>query len=431
MKKEVRSKINQIYHKALVTISMLTVAMGFGACNDEPVDEFTPMMTIEATTTGSATRTALEANGESYDVVWSAGDQIRIGSETFTLASGEGTTFGTFNGPQLADGTYDAYYATNSLQMPTTQTFVQGQISHSPMHATLTVNGGKPDKISFSNLGGLLRLLVKNNQMARVKSIGISGTSSISTTRIFLDCGTEGILLAENGTEFIVALAEGSYSGVEIEITDTKNNTCTKKLGNGMKLDIKRSQITDASFNVLFDGKYATYHMGHEYVDLGLPSGLKWATCNLGSDDEKTAGYYIAWGETKQKNEYTTQNYTSSYNSTGTLPLEYDAANVNWGGNWRMPTAAEVQELLDNCKCNVNNIAAATVTGKNNKHILLPIGGLMEGTTLQYSTSGYYWCSTANTAYPQTLKIAAGTPYVFSCSTAEHFKGLQIRPVCP
>ena len=95
-------------------------------------------------------------------------------------------------------------------------------------------------------------------------------------------------------------------------------------------------------------------------VDLGLPSGLKWAAGNIGATNPEDYGLYFAWGETTG---YTGEQVTSgvrkfdlsAYKSGSAasistdLTLEQDAAHVNLGGDWRMPTKAECQELLDNC----------------------------------------------------------------------------------
>ena len=95
---------------------------------------------------------------------------------------------------------------------------------------------------------------------------------------------------------------------------------------------------------------------GYEYVDLGLPSGLKWGTCNVGASSPEQAGLYFAWGETIG---YTTDDVTSRVRTFSNkvykagpaasistdLTLEQDAAHVIMGGNWRMPTTTELQKL--------------------------------------------------------------------------------------
>ena len=99
----------------------------------------------------------------------------------------------------------------------------------------------------------------------------------------------------------------------------------------------------------------------HEYVDLGLPSGLKWATCNVGATAPEEYGNYYAWGENTPKDNYDWDTYKlttdggttfTKYNGTDgktTLDPEDDAAAVNWGGKWRMPTDDEWTELRENC----------------------------------------------------------------------------------
>ena len=114
------------------------------------------------------------------------------------------------------------------------------------------------------------------------------------------------------------------------------------------------------TFNV-----YAQTENGHEYVDLGLPSRIKWATCNVGATTPEEYGDYFAWGETEPKDNYdwSTYKWCNESNATMTkyctdssygtvdnktvLELEDDAAYVNWGGNWRMPTKAELDELTN------------------------------------------------------------------------------------
>ena len=110
------------------------------------------------------------------------------------------------------------------------------------------------------------------------------------------------------------------------------------------------------------------FHNGHEYVDLGL--SVKWATCNVGAQNPEDYGEYYAWGETRAKTIYTLKGYRfrasgdaphnvkfSKYDpddksgpfSKKVLELDDDVANVKWGGNWRMPTKEEMEELVWNC----------------------------------------------------------------------------------
>ena len=112
------------------------------------------------------------------------------------------------------------------------------------------------------------------------------------------------------------------------------------------------------------------------YVDLGLPSGLLWATCNVGATVETDCGEYYKWGSVipYPDGEYDAMN-------SGTLPLTEDAAHVNMGGDWRMPTRDDAQELIDNTvgvKTTINGITGCkfskTINGVE-RYIFIPFGG--------------------------------------------------------
>ena len=143
----------------------------------------------------------------------------------------------------------------------------------------------------------------------------------------------------------------------------------------------------------------ANVHEGHEWVDLGLPSGLKWATCNVGASTPGDYGNYYAWGETRPKSEYTRSNCASTGKSWSDIggDSSRDAARANWGGSWRMPTMAELQELRDNCTwtwTTQNGHQGYRVTGKNGQSIFLPAAGFRFGDELYLDGEyGLYWSS--------------------------------------
>lgn len=144
---------------------------------------------------------------------------------------------------------------------------------------------------------------------------------------------------------------------------------------------------------------------GHEYVDLGLPSGLKWATCNVGASSPIEAGDYFAWGETSPKDSYTLSNSIAYNKSIGQISgnPKYDAARANWGGTWRMPSSVECKELIDKCTwkwTSKSGITGQEVTGPNGNSIFLPAAGYYDGTSLNASgTDGSYWSSTPYNSY--------------------------------
>ena len=191
---------------------------------------------------------------------------------------------------------------------------------------------------------------------------------------------------------------------------------------------------------------------GHEYVDLGLPSGLKWATCNVGANAPEEYGDYFAWGETQPKETYDWSTYKwcngssdtqtkyctdSSYGTVDNktvLDKEDDAAAVNWGGAWRMPTKEEQNELYDSCNwtwTTQNGVNGYTVTGPNGKSIFLPAAGCRNTSGLYRAGSyGYYWSSSLFTDYP----IYAYYLYFYSdyvgWGNYYRYLGQSVRPVC-
>ncbi len=193
-------------------------------------------------------------------------------------------------------------------------------------------------------------------------------------------------------------------------------------------------------------------HNGHEYVDLGLPSGTLWATCNIGATTPEGYGDYFAWGETEPKTSYDRDNYQwgivdwedegnygmTKYNVTdGKTILDSidDAASVNWGGSWRMPTFEEIKEILDSCTftwTTQNNVNGCIITGKNGNCIFLPAAGSQYKDTLSYNgTSGEYLSSSLFGGGPLAgWNLYFRSDFVGWGDGAIRYCGTTIRPVC-
>ena len=153
------------------------------------------------------------------------------------------------------------------------------------------------------------------------------------------------------------------------------------------------------------DGDPNGYISGHGYVDLGLPSGLKWATCNVGASSPEDYGDYFAWGETSPKAEYTWENSVTYGEQMSDISgnAQYDAATANWGGSWRMPTKEQMEELVEHCEwewTQVNEVNGAKVIGPNGSSIFLPAAGYRLGSSLfNDGDYGYFWSSTPGDDY--------------------------------
>lgn len=157
-------------------------------------------------------------------------------------------------------------------------------------------------------------------------------------------------------------------------------------------------------------------HNGHEYVDLGLPSGTLWATCNIGADSPLEYGNYFSWAETQPKDAYNWDVYKYchgdgdhltkycskfyyGYNyKTDTLTVLQpgdDAATANWGSGWCMPTATQWRELMENTThkwVTMKGVKGRSFTGSNGKTLFLPANGDQWGEAVNCSgIYGYYW----------------------------------------
>lgn len=143
-------------------------------------------------------------------------------------------------------------------------------------------------------------------------------------------------------------------------------------------------------------------------IDLGLPSGTKWACCNVGASTPEGYGGHYAWGETKEKKVYDWNTYIHWDGSKKTFHnlgrdiagTKYDVAHVKWGGGWHMPTLAQIKELLDNTTSewtSEKGVAGRKFTGSNGGTIFLPAAGKRWGSGLgSAGYSGDYWSSTLN-----------------------------------
>lgn len=189
-----------------------------------------------------------------------------------------------------------------------------------------------------------------------------------------------------------------------------------------------------------------------EWVDLGLPSGLLWAKCNLGATAPEKFGDYYAWGETMPKHEYSMATYSyydqdgenyalNKYNtqeseglvdSLTVLEAADDAATALLGDGARIPTDAEWQELLDNTTAKwttQNGVQGYLLTAANGNNLFLPAAGWMDGESHLSKNTGDYWSSSLETLLPNNAHILNFGSTGLRVSNYERFHGSPIRPV--
>ena len=176
-----------------------------------------------------------------------------------------------------------------------------------------------------------------------------------------------------------------------------------------------------------------------QMVDLGL--SVKWAGWNVGASRPEEYGGYYAWGELHEKSDYdwdTYQYYDQENdecifignNISGT---QYDVARVQWGGSWRMPTEAEIKELISKCDwtwTTYNGVAGQKVTGPNGNCIFLPAAGWRLGTSVFHQGSyGYYWSGSLHEGYSYfAYKLSFDRGSVL-WGSSDRYRGYSVRPV--
>lgn len=175
-------------------------------------------------------------------------------------------------------------------------------------------------------------------------------------------------------------------------------------------------------------------------IDLGLLSGTKWACCNVGASTPEGYGGYYAWGETQTKSVYNLDTYKYYDDSNGYVNIgsdiagtQYDAATANWGAPWRMPSSAQIKELVNNTTSvwtTQNGVSGRKFTGSNGGTIFLPAAGARWSGELYYAGDrGLYWSSTRYESYPYfayDLYFVSGDAY-WHCS--DRYGGHSVRPV--
>ena len=195
---------------------------------------------------------------------------------------------------------------------------------------------------------------------------------------------------------------------------------------------------------------------GFEFVDLGLPSGTLWSTCNVGADNPTDFGLYFQWGDVqgyskeeikagKKKFSFHWDDYKwnpsgdgetfTKYNTPkdARLELEDDAAHVHMGGSWHMPSSEQIQELINETTSNwikLDNVNGRLFTSKNGKSIFIPAAGIAWDGSVRYSgVDGYVWSSMLDVTYVdsgQGLLFYSGYVNLFS---DDRYIGLPVRGI--
>ncbi len=253
----------------------------------------------------------------------------------------------------------------------------------------------------------------KNDNLSCKITVGNTDGGSVKITNY----GTLANVLIGNEVE-VVAVPESDYDFLGWYVGDSEHLISTDAVF-----------TFTASNDIFLLAKFSK----PEAIDLGL--SVKWASCNVGASNPEDYGGYYAWGEIERKDSYKKEDYLYYYgdfvdigsNISGT---KYDVAHVKWGGDWRMPTIAELQELLDNCDWTwtiQNGVNGYKVTASNGNSIFLPATGYRYSTDIiDRGSYGCYWSSLSDGSTAYCLRF---NPFSYKDSNSNRNNGLCVRPV--
>lgn len=239
-----------------------------------------------------------------------------------------------------------------------------------------------------------------------------------------------------------------------------KNNDCQNTYGfSNEEIAYHQDDYMNGEDYDSEDNYSSAEYVCHEYVDLGLPSGTLWATCNVGANTPEGYGDYFAWGETEPKNTYNWENYKhcngryntltkyndleelgySGYfdNQTCLLPID-DPATANWGSDWCTPTVEQIKELCEYTRIvetKQNGIDGRLFCAENGKSIFMPASGWCFNEGHHNDARGHYWLNSLRSDNP---KVAHS--YIFGPRFGQYgqsvrygeddrYVGLSVRPV--
>lgn len=260
---------------------------------------------------------------------------------------------------------------------------------------------------------------------------------------------------------FMTDVIEWTSSNPDVATVDKNGHVVALATGNTTITASYKSVNATCNVTVTaFAGSGTEY--GKPYVDLGLPSGTKWATCNVGANSMIEPGDYFAWGETEpyytagghsenptwklgMGSGYSQSNYFDYYGDSyhkyysggkEVLDAVDDVAHVKWGGNWRMPTRVEQDELRNYCtyeKVTINGVKGyrftSTVVGYTDRWIFLPFAGYRNGTGVNDNYC-YYWSSSLySTSSGYCIYISSNNNCGWDWNSRNY--GYLVRPVCP
>ena len=290
----------------------------------------------------------------------------------------------------------------------------------------------------------LLPIPVTNIMISHMSlSLTVGETQKLTATIRPVNATNKGIVWSSSNTN----VATVDQSGL---VTTVAGGSCIIKCiatdGSGVMAECQ-VHVSDATHGITG---------GHSWVDLGLPSGTLWATCNVGANSPEEYGDYFAWGETEPKEEYSWATYKYSSDKNGTLMTKYcmmsyqgsvdnkteleaedDAATANWTSDWQMPSLDQIIEMLNNTTTTwttLEGVNGRLCTASNGNNIFLPAAGLLTadvyGSFFDLDNGGYYWSRSLETDGSNSAWILDFLSFYYILHGGSYrYTGLTIRPV--
>ena len=384
---------------------------------------------------------------------WKEGDRLYIrflgGSSTVTGCaeySADGSWTLSYSGT-LAEGTdqkCEVYYFENATHKSNTQVELTAHSAVYECSAGSYSFNGEDMNISaqLSPKTGRVRFVSDSERSFTLSGISCYTSFNLGSKSFASSSSALELSTAQQGEEYSSGYVYGFYTDENTRETKLTTDDCYVRAFPLSMLQAGKSGYINLPTEDVYDGWEPTLSgtlKGYAWVDLGLPSGLKWATCNVGASNPEGYGNYYAWGETSTKSSYTEATSTTYGKDMSDISgnATYDVARKQWGSSWRLPTKAEFEELSDNDNCTwewttQSGVNGYKVTSKvNGESIFLPAAGCRSGTSLyDVGSEGDYRGSTpheSNTYGAYSLYFSSGTRHGVWTG---RYGGHSVRPVC-
>ena len=447
--------------RTLYFVMALALVLGFTQCKKEQPTPQTQGVRITLNVNGGNNNSRVIVNPTGHTnpdyatVTFEEGDVIYVGYNNAyvgTLTYSNGTFDGPVNISETVEGEHLHFYFLGGVGFEPTvdgntatvvisdQTTKYPVISYSPSNEPFTTTN-----TSYSaKLQNKVSILKFNVTTLSTAAICITGMNNKVTVN-FGNPTDEGFEYGKDG-EGVIKMKGGSGSPAE-KWAIVLPQEAVAAGGDGTAFSVDGAFTgTRGAVPLITENGYLTEGIAvnitnHGYVDLGLPSGTLWATCNVGADAPEKYGYYFAWGETQPKDTYNWDTYqyriggddgeltkycnNSNYGYNGftddltTLLPEDDAATANWGSDWRMPTKEEWEELYNNTThtwTTQNGVSGRLFTASNGNSLFLPAAGQRFDSGLyDAGDDGYYRSSSLYTDSPDhawTFYFNSNSTYV-------------------